>query len=128
MFGRATTLYPRTLELLDQLDLLEILNQVAVIARGSVNYKDGKRVTSRGWHGMFSQMGETFQNYCINIRLKYTEELIAEAYLQHGGKMIVGWEIETMEWSKDISIGSSDGEVIASLRKVGTEERQEIKR
>lgn len=126
--GRATTLYPRTLELLDQLDLLEILNQVAVIARGSVNYKDGKRVTSRGWHAMFSQMSETFQNYCINIRITYSEELIAEAYLQQGGKMIVGWEMETMEWSKNISVDSPDGEVTASLRKVDTGARQEIRR
>ena len=33
MYGRATTLYPRTLEMLDQLDLLEDLNQIGYIGQ-----------------------------------------------------------------------------------------------
>lgn len=41
MYGLATTLYPRTLEMLDRLELLDGLNQIGYIARNSVTYKDG---------------------------------------------------------------------------------------
>ncbi|KAJ5914173.1 pentachlorophenol 4-monooxygenase [Penicillium tannophilum] len=41
MYGRATTLYPRTLEISDRLELLDELNQSGYIARNSVTYKDG---------------------------------------------------------------------------------------
>lgn len=36
--GRATTLYPRTLEMLDQIDLLDEMNQIGFIGRNSVTY------------------------------------------------------------------------------------------
>ncbi|KAL6236384.1 hypothetical protein BDW75DRAFT_250169 [Aspergillus navahoensis] len=75
MYGRATTLYPRTLEMLDQLDLLDDLNQIGYVARNSVTFKDGKRVTSRGWQKMFEAMHGTYLDYCLNIRQKYSEEL-----------------------------------------------------
>lgn len=48
MYGRACTLHPRTLEMLDQLDLLDDMNQIGYICRNSVTWKDGKRITSRG--------------------------------------------------------------------------------
>lgn len=67
-FGRAATLYPRTLEILDQLDLLDEMNQIGSIGRNSVTWKDGKRVTGRGWHSTFYEMGETYLNYLLNIR------------------------------------------------------------
>ncbi|GAB1208560.1 hypothetical protein APSETT445_007311 [Aspergillus pseudonomiae] len=94
MYGRATTLYPRTLEMLDQLELLDELNQIGYIGRNSVTYKDGKRVTSRGWHVMFQRMSGTFLDYCLNIRQKYSENVIRDAYLKMGGRAYIGWALE----------------------------------
>jgi 2-polyprenyl-6-methoxyphenol hydroxylase-like FAD-dependent oxidoreductase len=38
MYGRASTLYPRSLEMLDQLDLLDEINQLGFVARNSVTF------------------------------------------------------------------------------------------
>lgn len=43
-FGRAIALFPRTLELLDQLDLIDPMLQMGFACKTSVTYKDGKRV------------------------------------------------------------------------------------
>jgi phenol 2-monooxygenase len=43
-FGRAIALFPRTSELLDQLDLIEPMLQLGFACKTSVTYKDGKRV------------------------------------------------------------------------------------
>lgn len=42
-YGRAITLFPRTLELLDQLDLVHAMLQQGFACRSSVTYKDGVR-------------------------------------------------------------------------------------
>ncbi|KAK1148157.1 hypothetical protein N8T08_010799 [Aspergillus melleus] len=119
MYGRATTLYPRTLEMLDQLELLEELNQIGYIARNSVTYKDGKRVTSRGWHVMFERMSGTFLDYCLNIRQKYSEEVIQEAYKRSGGVPYVGWKLEEYAVDQDVARGD-EYKVKAKIREGGT--------
>jgi phenol 2-monooxygenase (NADPH) len=43
-FGRAIALFPRTLEQLDQLDLIEPMLQLGFACRTSVTYKDGERM------------------------------------------------------------------------------------
>lgn len=43
-YGRAITLFPRTLEQLDQLDLIEPMLQLGFACRTSVTYKDGERM------------------------------------------------------------------------------------
>lgn len=98
MYGRACTLYPRTLEMLDQYGLLETMNQIGFIARDSATFgKDGKRVTTRGWHSMYNHMGSTFLDYVLNIRLKYSEDVFMEAYEKRGGKILQGWEVTDLQ-------------------------------
>lgn len=43
-YGRAIALFPRTLEQLHQLDLIEPMLQLGFACRTSVTYKDGKRM------------------------------------------------------------------------------------
>jgi phenol 2-monooxygenase len=43
-YGRAIALFPRTLEQLDQLDLIEPMLQLGFACRTSVTYKDGQRM------------------------------------------------------------------------------------
>ncbi|KAJ5293607.1 hypothetical protein PENANT_c002G06541 [Penicillium antarcticum] len=124
MYGRATTLYPRTLELLDQLDLLEDLNQIGYIGRNSVTYKDGKRVTSRGWHVMFERMHGTFLDYCLNLRQKYLEEVIQGAYEKLGGQAFAGWKLES--YSVDNASGD-DYKVTSHVREIQTDRLLTVK-
>ncbi|KAF2098696.1 pentachlorophenol 4-monooxygenase [Rhizodiscina lignyota] len=97
MFGRATSLFPRTLEMLDQLDLLEEMNQIGVIGRSSVTFKDGKRLASRGWHSMFTEMGETYLDYILNIRQKFSMDVFRRRYQKLGGLVGTEWTLKEME-------------------------------
>ncbi|KIW96711.1 uncharacterized protein Z519_02102 [Cladophialophora bantiana CBS 173.52] len=95
MYGRACTMLPRTLEMLDQYDLLTRLNQVGFVSRSAVNYdKDGNRDSRRGMRHVFDAMqGHTFVDYMLNIRLKYTEDIVKEEYERIGGIVAGGWEV-----------------------------------
>ncbi|MCJ1388430.1 hypothetical protein MMC18_001277 [Xylographa bjoerkii] len=83
MYGRACVLYPRTLEMLDQLDLGETLAQIGFIGRSAVTYHDGKRIYGRGW-GFISKPLDTFFDYCLNIRQKYSENVFRDAAERFG--------------------------------------------
>ncbi|PYH91258.1 pentachlorophenol 4-monooxygenase [Aspergillus ellipticus CBS 707.79] len=124
MYGRATTLYPRTLEMLDQLDLLNDLSQIGYIGRNSVTYKDGKRVTSRGWHVMFERMSGTYLDYCLNIRQKYSEGVIRSAYEGLKGEQYTGWKLESYVVD---DAAQDDYKVVSQIRNVGSGEELSIK-
>jgi phenol 2-monooxygenase (NADPH) len=121
MYGRASTLYPRSLEMLDQLDLLDEINQLGFVARNSVTFdKNGKRVTSRGWHTIFEKTHGTFQDYLLNIRLKYSEGVFTIAYERLGRRVLVGWTL------KDLVINENEEEdyrVTSVIQKIGSGER-----
>ncbi len=75
MYGRASTLHARTLELLDQNDLLDDMLQVGLIGKQSFTYKDGVRVQGRGWN-VFAKLGSKSNfDFSLNIRLKYSEDI-----------------------------------------------------
>jgi phenol 2-monooxygenase len=122
MYGRASTLFPRTLEFVDQLGLIDEFTQMGLVARGSVNFKDGKRVTSRGWNSIFQQMGETYHNYSLNIRLKHSERLIQNAYEKLGGRVATRWELRDLSWGeadeKGYRVSATVGVVGSSVTKV----------
>ncbi|KAJ5643727.1 uncharacterized protein N7484_006234 [Penicillium longicatenatum] len=118
MYGRACTLHPRTLEMLDQLDLLDDLNQIGYICRNSVTWKDGKRITSRGWHLMFDRMDGTFMDYCLNLRQRYSEDVIREAYIHAGGQLHMGWKLE--DFSLYLS-QNTDFKVTGTICRVGAD-------
>jgi phenol 2-monooxygenase len=93
MYGRACTLFPRTIEMLDQLGLLDEMLQVGLVGRGSVTYKDGRRVNDRGWD-FLSRMADTHLDYCLNIRQKYSEHIFRSALEGQGGKVNAGWTLK----------------------------------
>jgi phenol 2-monooxygenase (NADPH) len=74
MIGRASTLAPRTSEMLDQLSLFDDMAQIGLLSRRSTTWKDGKRVQGRGWRGVES-IKDSFFDFMINIRLKYSEDV-----------------------------------------------------
>src|ERR1700761_8664171 len=88
MYGRAAGLYPRTLELLDQYDLLHPLTQDGFVGRVPINYdKNGNIDNSRGpMRGVFETIqGNTFLEYMLSLRLKYSEVIIQREYERIGG-------------------------------------------
>lgn len=93
MYGRASTLFPGTIEMLDRLELLDEMAQIGLIGKGSVTYKDGQRIHDRGWD-FIGQITDTYFNYCLNIRQKYSEAIFRSALERHGGRVNAGWTLE----------------------------------
>lgn len=86
MYGHACMLYPRTLEILDQLDLYDDLSQLGFASDRSWGYKDGEHI-NRKW-GFFdsphSKMDTTFFNTVLNIRLKHSEDIFRKRLMDKG--------------------------------------------
>jgi phenol 2-monooxygenase len=106
MFGRATTLYPRSVELLEQVGLAETFCQAGFVGRLAVNYRNGKRVNHRGWGSMFEPWNKSFHDYALSIRQKNSEELIRQDYYKTSGKDVwYGWQLQAFA----IDEGKADG-------------------
>jgi phenol 2-monooxygenase len=100
MYGRACSLFPRTLELLDSVGLLDEFLQIGLVAHNATNFdKFGNRVSGRGWQNIFSQYRGTFFDFVLNIRLKYSEAIIQAAYQRDQGDMLIGWEVRDLKVS-----------------------------
>ncbi len=102
-YGRAAMIAPRTLEMLDQLDLADALGQIGFVARGQISYKNGQRIESLT--APSSYILDTFFDYALLCRQRYTEDVIRDGYskcsgrsVHHGAKLI------------DLAIGKSDEE------------------
>ncbi|PLB46091.1 pentachlorophenol 4-monooxygenase [Aspergillus steynii IBT 23096] len=124
MYGRAGTLYPRTLEMLDQLQLLDELNQIGYIAGNSVTYKKGQLVTSRGWHVMYQRMHETFLDYVLNIRQKHFEDVFRQEYERLGGKPLTCWRLDSFEVQDSCP---EDYKVTSTITDVASEKTSTVK-
>lgn len=86
MAGRACTLYPRTLEMLDQLDLFDDMAQTGFVARRNVTFEDGRRVQGRGWTAI-ENITESYFDFILNIRLMYSEEIFRKRVAKLGVKV-----------------------------------------
>ncbi|KAK6858654.1 hypothetical protein PG995_005218 [Apiospora arundinis] len=99
--GRATTLYPRSLEFLEQLDLVDDVTQEGFIARADATFHHGLRITQRGWHEIYTGMRETHHDYLVNIRQRYSEDIFRAKYASVSGKTIsFGWELANFQVEK----------------------------
>lgn len=83
-YGRAAMIAPRTLEMFDQLDLADALGQIGFVVRGQVSYKDGERVESLT--AASSNIGDTFFDYLLLCRQRYTEDVIRDGYSRYNGR------------------------------------------
>lgn len=85
-YGRAAMIAPRTLEMLDQLDLADALGQIGFVVRGQVSYKNGERVESLT--AASSNISDTFFDYLLLCRQRYTEDVIRDGYSKHSGRSV----------------------------------------
>ena len=112
-YGRAVTLLPRSLELLDQLDLSDELAQQSLICRSTVIYRVGVEVKGRDWNFMERMQG-TVWNFVTTLRQKYQEEIFRAALRRHGVEAEVG--VELIELEIDESVPVEDYRITASIR------------
>ncbi|KAJ7510465.1 hypothetical protein B0H11DRAFT_1959225 [Mycena galericulata] len=78
-YGRASTMWPRSIEMLDQLDLAERLIQIGVVTRNALHFRDGRRSTGGLMFG--SRMDKLGK---LHLRQRLTEEQFAEALEEKG--------------------------------------------
>ncbi|KAJ8082018.1 hypothetical protein PM082_007864 [Marasmius tenuissimus] len=85
-YGRATTLWPRTIELLDQLGLADRLLQSGMITRSGLHFHEGKRLRGGIMYGnRMDRLGDTFFKFALHLRQRITEGHFAEALEQEYG-------------------------------------------
>ena len=85
-YGRAAMIAPCTLEMLDQLDLADALGQIGFVARGQVSYKNGELIENLT--PVSANISDTFFDYLLFCRQRYTEDVIRENYGKYSGKGI----------------------------------------
>jgi phenol 2-monooxygenase (NADPH) len=101
MYGRACTLYPRSIELLDQMDLYDDMAQIAFNCRSGFTYNKGKKVQGRGWSIFEGWTGKTFFEDFMNLRLKYSEDVFREKLAGMGVHIQAPAKLETFELKED---------------------------
>ncbi|KAJ7183205.1 FAD binding domain-containing protein [Mycena filopes] len=83
-YGRATTMWPRTIEMLDQLDLAERLMQIGVVTRNALHFRDGRRTTGGFMFGSrMDTLGDTFYKFSLHVRQRLTEQQFTEVLEEH---------------------------------------------
>ncbi len=92
-FGRACTLWPRSLELLELLHVGRDIVQEGFASRSSVNFKDGQRSNERGWASLFDHLKTSYHDYVLNIRQRHSEDVLRHRYQSYGRSLWEGWEL-----------------------------------
>ncbi|KAJ7352385.1 FAD-binding monooxygenase, partial [Mycena albidolilacea] len=79
-YGRASTMWPRTIEMLDQLDLAERLLQIGAVTRNSLHFRDGRRSTSGlMYRSRMDKLGKSWYPLLLHLRQRLTEQQFAQA-------------------------------------------------
>ncbi|KAL9583692.1 MAG: hypothetical protein Q9212_002558 [Teloschistes hypoglaucus] len=87
LYGRAAMIAPRTLEMFDQLDLVDPLLQTGFVVRGQVHYdKYGERIDVKRYAS--SNIKDTFFDFLLLCRQKYTEDVIHDGYKRVSGQSV----------------------------------------
>ncbi|TID20042.1 FAD/NAD(P)-binding domain-containing protein [Venturia nashicola] len=103
-YGRAITLFPRSVEMLDQLGLADALAQECFACRETVSYKDGKEIHGRGWYFM-ENMKDTTWDFALVLRQKYQEAIFREALKGQGVTLESATELVGLNVDERIPIG-----------------------
>ncbi|KAL8685214.1 MAG: hypothetical protein Q9218_007900 [Villophora microphyllina] len=115
LFGRAAMIAPRTLEMLEQLDLVDPLLQTGFVVRGQVHYdKNGQRADVTRYAS--SNITDTFYDFLLLCRQKYTEDVIHDGYKRVSGQS-VHYGTQLLDYTINTSSASgNDYKVHSTLR------------
>ncbi|KAJ7355331.1 FAD binding domain-containing protein [Mycena albidolilacea] len=124
-YGRASTIWPRTLEILDQLDLAEGLLQIGFATRDALHFRDGHRIvggflfaTRMDKLGVFPTV--TF----LQIRQRRTEEHFTAALKDQGTHQHIRTRLESFTLEESAENGYP---VTVQARNLDNNELFEIK-
>ncbi|KAI1089798.1 FAD binding domain-containing protein [Rostrohypoxylon terebratum] len=113
-YGRAITLFPRTIEMLDQLRLADALLQSCFACRDTVTYNaNGEEVPGRGWSFM-NKIIDTNFDFTLVLRQKFQEEIFRNAMAIYD--VHVEAPVELTAASIDQNVPSTGHRVTAVLR------------
>nr|XP_031863777.1 uncharacterized protein CI109_001029 [Kwoniella shandongensis]KAA5530849.1 hypothetical protein CI109_001029 [Kwoniella shandongensis] len=102
VYGRATTLWPRSLELYDQLDVLDPLLQKGVTTQTGFNFRDGKAAPGGLVFGYgMNKHGDTSHNYSLHLRQRLTERAFESVLNSYGFPVLHQHFIESWTDSED---------------------------
>lgn len=74
-YGRACTLWPRSIELLDQVDMAEPLIQLGVATRNALHFHEGKRVPGGLMYASrMDKLGDTSFKFALHLRQRIIEQ------------------------------------------------------
>ncbi|KAI1451955.1 FAD binding domain-containing protein [Annulohypoxylon moriforme] len=124
-YGRAITLFPRTIEMLDQLRLADALLQSCFACRDTVTYNaNGEEVPGRGWSFM-NNINDTTFDFTLVLRQKFQEEIFRNAMAIYN--VHVEAPVELTAASVDPSIPSTGYRVSAILRDRSNETYEKVR-
>ncbi|KAL3461863.1 FAD binding domain-containing protein [Aspergillus heterothallicus] len=124
-YGRAIALFPRTLELLDQLGVIEPMLQSGFACRKSVTYKNGKPVIpGRVWTFM-ENIKDTAYDFTLVLRQMYTEAILREKLQSVGVTYFQG--VQCVDFECDEAKGPEDYPITSTFRNKETDTRFELK-
>lgn len=124
-YGRAITLYPRSSEMLDQLDLADDLAQECFACRSTVSYdSNGKEVSGRGW-AFVEKMKDTYWGFALVLRQKYQEDIFRGKLREYG--VTLESPIELVDVTIDSSMMPGDSKISAKVKDRNTSSESLIK-
>lgn len=99
-------MFPRTLEVLEQVDATAELLQRGFISCTSVRYRDGKRVQSSGEQAKLALLRVSAHDYLFNLRQKHVQAVFADKYNTDAGRPVFyQWELQKFEIDTSLSDG-----------------------
>ncbi|KAL3471353.1 FAD binding domain-containing protein [Aspergillus californicus] len=124
-YGRAIALFPRTLELLAQLGVIDPMLQLGFACRSSVTYKDGERVLpGRVWTFM-ENIKDTAYDFTLVLRQMYTEAILRQNLECVGAIYHQG--MECVDFVCDDAAGAGDFPVTSTFKDTTTQTTLAIK-
>lgn len=124
IYGRACTLWPRTVELLDQLDLADDMLQEGIVSTNSLHFREGKRLTGGYMYASRMDKLDTGHKYAFHLRQRLIEQQLEAALLECGNEVNSLRRIQ----SYVINESAEDGyPVTATIVKTDTEETYQVK-
>ncbi|KAI5920683.1 FAD binding domain-containing protein [Camillea tinctor] len=126
-YGRAVTLFPRTSEMLDQLELADPLLQHGFACRDTAAYDaQGQEVHGRGW-SFLHDMKDTAFDFALVLRQKYQEEAFRAAMKPLGVEVEAPVELTAVTSINDEGSDGDDYRVTAVIRNRETGEEETVK-
>ncbi|KAL8783595.1 MAG: hypothetical protein Q9213_004524 [Squamulea squamosa] len=98
VLGRAAVISPRTLELLDQLDLADDLLQQGFVYKQTASFRDGQRLNIHPWN-FVTKIDDTAYNFILHLQQMHIRDIFKRALEKYGGHVSYGTRLTNFTYS-----------------------------